>query len=70
VRLRQAGLFGLRALSLLPSPDVYLELIVMREGDATGTMTTQEVFEELDPALRDKLAAAMAGRMSASSTPE
>ena len=52
------------------SPDIYLELIVMREGDTAGTMTTQEVFEELDPALRDKLAAAMAGRMSASSTSE
>jgi hypothetical protein len=52
------------------SPDLYLERVLMREGDAIGTVTTQDTFEELDPALRDKLAAAQAGRMSAQSTSE
>ena len=52
------------------SPDIYLERVVMRKGDTTASMTTQDVLEELDPALRDKLAATMAGRMSQPSTDE
>ena len=46
------------------TPSLYLERITMREGDALSSMTTQDVFEELDPALRDKLAATIAGRMT------
>jgi hypothetical protein len=49
-------------------PDVYLELVTLRQGDTVAVLSTQDVLTEFDRDLRDKLVQAMAGRMSESST--
>jgi hypothetical protein len=49
------------------SPDVYIELIALREGDTVASVTTEDVLSEFDPALRDQLVQKVAGRMSGSS---
>jgi hypothetical protein len=49
------------------SPDVYLDFVVMREGDAVATVTTEDVFSAFDEDLRNQLVQKVAGRMSESS---
>jgi hypothetical protein len=49
-------------------PNVYLELVVLREADTVAVLTTQDVLTEFDRDLRDKLVQTMAGRMSEPST--
>jgi hypothetical protein len=49
-------------------PNVYLELVTLREGDTVAVLTTQDVLTEFDRELRGKLVQTIAGRMSESST--
>jgi hypothetical protein len=49
-------------------PDVYIEMVTLREGDAVAVLTTQEVLTEFDRDLRDKLVQTIASRMSESET--
>ena len=37
------------------SPDVYLDFVVLREGDSVATVTTEDVFSEFDEELRNQL---------------
>jgi hypothetical protein len=46
-------------------PNVYFELVLLREGDTTARLLTQDVLQEFDRELRDKLVRAVAGRMAA-----
>jgi hypothetical protein len=48
-------------------PDVYLELVILREGDTVAVLSTQDVLTEFDRDLRDKLVQTIEGRMSESS---
>lgn len=49
------------------SPDVYIELIALREGDMVASVRTQDVLTEFDPELRNQLVQTVADRMSESS---
>lgn len=49
------------------SPSVYVEFVILREGDTVASVETQDVLTEFDPELRGKLVQAVAGRMSDSS---
>jgi hypothetical protein len=49
-------------------PNFYLELVLLREGDTTARLLTQDVLQEFDHELRDKLVRAVAGRMTESAT--
>jgi hypothetical protein len=49
-------------------PNFYLELVLLREGDATARLLTQDVLQEFDHELRDQLVRAVAGRMTESAT--
>jgi hypothetical protein len=49
------------------SPDVYIELVALREGDTVASVTTQDVLTEFDSELRNQLVQTVAGRMSGSS---
>ena len=46
------------------SATVYSDFILLREGAATVAVTTQDVEAPFDPALRDELISAAAGRMT------
>ena len=46
------------------SPNVYIELVALREGDAAATVTTLDALTEFDPELRNELVQTVAGRMS------
>jgi hypothetical protein len=46
------------------SATVYLDVIVMREGDTVVTLSAQDVLTPLDSTLRDDLLEAMASRMT------
>jgi hypothetical protein len=50
------------------SPDVYIELVALREGDTVASVRTQDVLTEFDPDLRNQLVQTVAGRMSDLST--
>jgi hypothetical protein len=50
------------------SPDVYIELVTLREGDMVASVRTQDVLTEFDPELRNQLVQTVADRMSESST--
>jgi hypothetical protein len=45
-------------------PNVFVELIVLREGDTVAVLATQEVLAEFDHDLRAELVRTLAGRMS------
>jgi hypothetical protein len=47
------------------SPDAYIEYVLLREGDTAAVVQTSDVLTQFDPALRDQLVAAVAGRMTA-----
>jgi hypothetical protein len=47
-------------------PSLYLELVLLREGDTTARLLTQHLVQEVDRELRDKLVRAVAGRMTES----
>ena len=47
------------------SPNVYIEFVVLREGDTAAVVQTEDVLTEFDPQLREQLVAAVAGRMTA-----
>jgi hypothetical protein len=47
------------------SANVYIEFVVLREGDTAAVVQTEDVLTEFDPELRDQLVAAVAGRMTA-----
>jgi hypothetical protein len=49
-----------------PEVNFYLELVLLREGDTTARLLTQEVETKFDRELLDKLAETIAGRMSES----
>jgi hypothetical protein len=49
------------------SPDVYIELTALREGDTVASVFTEDVLSEFDPALRNQLVQTVAGRISGSS---
>ncbi len=46
------------------SPSVYLELVVLRDGDTVASVNTSDVLTEFDAELRDQLVQAVAGRMA------
>jgi hypothetical protein len=46
------------------SPDVYIEQVMLREGDTVASVTTQDVLTEFDEELRNQLVQTVAGRMS------
>jgi hypothetical protein len=46
------------------SPTVYLDFVMLREGDAVAQLETEDVSDPFDPALRDDLLEALAARMS------
>jgi hypothetical protein len=46
------------------SPDVYIELVALREGDTVASVRTQDVLTEFDPELRNQLVQTVAGRLS------
>jgi hypothetical protein len=50
------------------SADVYLDYFTLREGDTLAIIVTQDVLDEFDRELRDKLVADVAGRMTEPST--
>lgn len=45
-------------------PNFYLELVLLREGDATARLLTQDVLTEFDRDLREKLIQTLADRMT------
>jgi hypothetical protein len=49
------------------SPDVYIELVALREGDTVASVRTQDVLTEFDSELRNQLVQTVADRMSESS---
>jgi hypothetical protein len=49
-----------------PEVNSYQDLVLLREGDTTARLLTQEVETEFDRELLDKLAETLAGRMSES----
>jgi hypothetical protein len=49
-------------------PNVYVEAVVLREGDAITFLATEDVLTEFDRELRDELAQTLASRMSESVT--
>ena len=49
-----------------PEPNLYLELVLLREGDTTARLLTQHLQTEFDRDLRDKLIQTLADRMSES----
>jgi len=46
------------------TPSLYLEDVILRQGDKVATIETSDVLTEFDPDLRDKLIQTVAGRMS------
>jgi hypothetical protein len=50
------------------SADVYLDYVTLREGDTVAIVSTQDVLDEFDTELRDKLVEAVATRMTESAT--
>ena len=46
------------------SPSIFLEWVIMREGDAVAFVQTNDVLTQFDPALRATLVEAVAGRMT------
>jgi hypothetical protein len=50
------------------SAAIYLELAVLREGDAVALVRTEDASDPFDPALRDDLLATIAARMSEASS--
>jgi hypothetical protein len=46
------------------TPDIYIERVLLREGDTVTSVTTQDVLTEFDEELRNQLVQAVAGRMS------
>jgi hypothetical protein len=50
------------------TPDVYIEQVLLREGDTVARVFTEDVLTEFDEELRNQLVQTVAGRMSESST--